>query len=88
MRGTYMSSYLPSAVVNAAAVVLHYCDLAGERLAYMFGITSPKYHREIDEYYRIKKQEEELIKKQHAEYAGWCDSVKIVANDHGEPADN
>lgn len=31
------------------------CDYMGERLASMFGITSPKYQYAIDEYYRIKK---------------------------------
>ncbi|XP_034418886.1 protein FAM177A1 [Cyclopterus lumpus] len=35
------------------------CDYMGERLASMFGITSPKYQYAIDEYYRIKKEEEE-----------------------------
>ncbi|XP_034061852.1 protein FAM177A1 [Gymnodraco acuticeps] len=35
------------------------CDFMGERLASLFGITSPKYQYAIDEYYRIKKEEEE-----------------------------
>lgn len=35
------------------------CDYLGERLASMFGITTPKYQYAIDEYYRIKKEEEE-----------------------------
>ncbi|XP_077945173.1 protein FAM177A1 [Gasterosteus aculeatus] len=35
------------------------CDYMGERLASLFGITSPKYQYAIDEYYRIKKEEEE-----------------------------
>lgn len=32
------------------------CDYLGERLASMFGITTPKYQYAIDEYYRIKKE--------------------------------
>ncbi|KAJ4939700.1 hypothetical protein JOQ06_029141 [Pogonophryne albipinna] len=32
------------------------CDFMGERLASLFGITSPKYQYAIDEYYRIKKE--------------------------------
>nr|XP_040055181.1 protein FAM177A1 [Gasterosteus aculeatus aculeatus] len=32
------------------------CDYMGERLASLFGITSPKYQYAIDEYYRIKKE--------------------------------
>ncbi|XP_069029135.1 protein FAM177A1 [Embiotoca jacksoni] len=35
------------------------CDYMGERLAGLFGITSPKYQYAIDEYYRMKKEEEE-----------------------------
>lgn len=35
------------------------CDYMGEKLASLFGITSPKYQYAIDEYYRIKKEEEE-----------------------------
>lgn len=32
------------------------CDYMGERLASLFGITTPKYQYAIDEYYRIKKE--------------------------------
>lgn len=32
------------------------CDYLGERLASLFGITTPKYQYAIDEYYRIKKE--------------------------------
>ncbi|KAK2826350.1 hypothetical protein Q5P01_020564 [Channa striata] len=35
------------------------CDYMGERLASLFGITTPKYQYAIDEYYRVKKEEEE-----------------------------
>lgn len=35
------------------------CDYMGERLASLFGLTTPKYQYAIDEYYRIKKEEEE-----------------------------
>ncbi|XP_033844770.1 protein FAM177A1 [Periophthalmus magnuspinnatus] len=35
------------------------CDYMGEKLASLFGITTPKYQYAIDEYYRIKKEEEE-----------------------------
>ncbi|XP_076017152.1 protein FAM177A1 [Genypterus blacodes] len=35
------------------------CDFMGERLASLFGITTPKYQYAIDEYYRMKKDEEE-----------------------------
>lgn len=32
------------------------CDYMGERLASLFGITTPKYQYAIDEYYRMKKE--------------------------------
>eukprot|EP00064_Thunnus_orientalis_P011972 superscaffoldBa00001784_g12005 len=35
------------------------CDYMGERLASLFGITTPKYQYAIDEYYRMKKEEAE-----------------------------
>ncbi|KAK9533350.1 hypothetical protein VZT92_008472 [Zoarces viviparus] len=41
------------------------CDYMGERLASIFGITSPKYQYAIDEYYRIKKEEEEEEEENH-----------------------
>ena len=31
-------------------------DTCGEKLAWVFGITSPKYQSAIDEYYRVKRQ--------------------------------
>lgn len=31
-------------------------DTCGEKLAWFFGITSPKYQAAIDEYYRLKRQ--------------------------------
>ncbi|XP_051238005.1 protein FAM177A1 isoform X2 [Dicentrarchus labrax] len=46
------------------------CDYMGERLASLFGITSPKYQYAIDEYYRMKKerqeQEHELSDKKYS----------------------
>ncbi|KAL8611133.1 hypothetical protein ACOMHN_064423 [Nucella lapillus] len=34
-------------------------DFCGEKLAWWFGITSPKYQSAIDEYYRTKEEEEQ-----------------------------
>lgn len=47
------------------------CDYLGETLANFFGITTPKYQYEIDEYYRIIKEQKETQEKQTAEYSGW-----------------
>lgn len=50
------------------------CDAAGERLAWWFGITSPKYYYEIQEALRMKDEEEARKKRQDAEMAGWSES--------------
>ncbi|KAM8833314.1 protein FAM177A1 [Synchiropus picturatus] len=42
-----------------ATSTISVCDYMGEKLASIFGITSPKYQYAIDEYYRMKKEEEE-----------------------------
>uniref|UniRef100_A0A3Q2DM99 Family with sequence similarity 177 member A1 n=1 Tax=Cyprinodon variegatus TaxID=28743 RepID=A0A3Q2DM99_CYPVA len=42
-----------------ATSTISVCDYMGEKLASLFGITTPKYQYAIDEYYRIKKEEEE-----------------------------
>ncbi|XP_020357005.1 protein FAM177A1 isoform X1 [Oncorhynchus kisutch] len=46
-------------VILCICLVLSVCDYLGERMASLFGITSPKYQYAIDEYYRMKKEEEE-----------------------------
>ncbi|XP_034050748.1 protein FAM177A1 isoform X2 [Thalassophryne amazonica] len=44
---------------RAATSTISVCDYMGEKLASLFGITTPKYQYAIDEYYRVKKEEEE-----------------------------
>ncbi|CAL8285679.1 unnamed protein product [Lota lota] len=44
---------------RAATSTVSVCDYMGEKMASLFGITTPKYQYAIDEYYRIKKEEEE-----------------------------
>ncbi|XP_064622440.1 protein FAM177A1-like [Lineus longissimus] len=43
----------------ASFKALSYADFCGEKLAWFFGITTPKYQSAIDEFYRIKAEEEE-----------------------------
>ena len=43
-------------VILCLCLVLSVCDYLGERMASLFGITSPKYQYAIDEYYRMKKE--------------------------------
>lgn len=47
--------------------MLNAVDYAGESLASFFGITTPKYQIEIDEYERIQ----EIQKKIEEDSAGW-----------------
>lgn len=56
------------------ARTLAVCDYLGEYLAYFFGITSPKFQYEIDEYKRIVEEEEEVKQKEAEENAGWGNS--------------
>jgi len=42
----------------------------GERLAYFFGITSPKYSTEINAYNRRLREQESEAKRQQ-EFSGW-----------------
>nr|XP_011431515.2 protein FAM177A1 [Crassostrea gigas] len=43
---------------TAARGTLYVADSCGEKLASFFGITTPKYQYAIDEYYRLKEEEE------------------------------
>ncbi|XP_061172500.1 protein FAM177A1-like [Saccostrea echinata] len=45
-------------IVNTARGTLYVADTCGEKLAWFFGITTPKYQYAIDEYYRLKEEEE------------------------------
>ncbi|XP_049918533.1 protein FAM177A1 [Epinephelus moara] len=61
------------------------CDYMGERLASLFGITTPKYQYAIDEYYRIKKEEEEEEEENRlAEMA----EIRFVEQRRGEQDDH
>lgn len=52
-------------------------EYVGETLAYLFGITTPKYQLEINEYNRIQ----ERLKKQNEESQGWIGTEdKITTN--------
>lgn len=51
--------------------ILNGCDYVGEWLADFFGITSPKYEFEINEFYRLQALENEKRHKQDLEMGGW-----------------
>ncbi|XP_013790356.1 uncharacterized protein LOC106474211 [Limulus polyphemus] len=47
------------------------CDFLGEKLAYFFGITSPKYQYELEEYQKMLEEKEEEKKIEDIENVGW-----------------
>ena len=50
-----------------------YADYWGEKLAWFFGITSPKYYWELEEFKRMEAEEEERKKKEAEETFGWAE---------------
>ncbi|XP_015587010.1 protein FAM177A1 isoform X2 [Cephus cinctus] len=57
--------------VWASSKMLNGCDYVGEYLANFFGITSPKYQFEINEYHRMQAYENEMLRKEDLEMGGW-----------------
>merc|ERR1719225_186548 len=57
----------------AGSNVLAYADYWGEKLAWFFGITSPKYYWELEEFKRMEAEEEERKKKEAEETFGWAE---------------
>ncbi|XP_043205447.1 protein FAM177A1-like [Amphibalanus amphitrite] len=60
-------------------------DNMGEKLAYMLGITSPKYQYELDEYYEMKKKEEEEKAQRDLEEAGWSPGTALTSEQPAGP---
>lgn len=51
-------------------------DYYGEKLAYFFGITSPKYEAEIREYEKRTNEKRLAKEKETNEYSGWNGPVQ------------
>lgn len=62
--------FVPSKLFHAAKWALDTADFYGEKLAFFFGITSPKYSYEINRYNRMLK-EEAARKESQANESGW-----------------
>ena len=62
--------------------LLSYCDFFGEKLAWFFGITSPKYYYELEEYRRELEAEEERAKKEDIEIRGWRETTSAAAGEN------
>ncbi|XP_069114908.1 protein FAM177A1-like [Argopecten irradians] len=78
--------------VLAASKTLKGADFCGEKLAWFFGITTPKYQYAIDEFYRLKEEEEKekarqdkILKKLEAQTLS---SVDIDVSFKGVPSQN
>lgn len=68
---------LSSAVNNVVwlgSKTLEVCDYIGEGLANFFGITSPKYEYEIEEYKKRVEEEVRSKEKLSQEFSGWTQS--------------
>ncbi|XP_046625003.1 protein FAM177A1-like [Neodiprion virginianus] len=63
----YQTTWVGSKTLSA-------CDYVGESLANFFGITSPKFQFEINEYYRMKAEEAEAQRKEDLEMGGWTEN--------------
>lgn len=68
------------------------CDYVGESLANFFGITSPKFQFEINEYHRMKAKEAEMQQKEDLEMGGWTEknrnNIVAPATISSEPVEN
>lgn len=78
--------YMWHYTVFAASKTLSACDYLGERLAYFFGITSPKYQYAVSEYYLNTRMEEKRQQSQMLESKTWAhgdapqESFELVVN--------
>jgi len=57
----------------AGSTFFQYCDSWGEKLAWFFGITSPKYYYELEEFKKMQLEEEERKQKEAENTAGWLE---------------
>lgn len=56
--------YLWYYTTTAAIKTFHACEYLGEKLAYFFGITSPRYQYAITEFHRLEEEEKRELKEQ------------------------
>lgn len=55
-------------IVVASVATFHGAEFCGEKLADWFGITAPKYQYAINEYHRLKAEEEEEEQRERREF--------------------
>ncbi|XP_030758335.1 protein FAM177B [Sitophilus oryzae] len=71
------STWLFYKALSAGNSFLSVIDYCGDHLAWFFGITTPRYYFELEEY----KRRQELEKKQAEKEKGWCDNKETVQID-------
>lgn len=76
-------------IVFASTKTFNGAEFCGEKLADFFGITAPKYQYAINEYYRLKEEEEEEAKVLEREQAAIekREAEKMAALEGGVDAD-
>jgi len=57
--------------------MLSYADHFGEKLAWFFGITSPKYYYELEEFKKMQEDEATRKEKQETEMHGWTTKDEV-----------
>ena len=69
------------------STALSYCDFVGEKLAWWFGITSPKYYYELEEFKRMQEEEKEAEEKRKVDEHGWTNvsSSEVVTTSSSSP---
>ncbi|XP_071445186.1 protein FAM177A1 isoform X2 [Hetaerina americana] len=78
--------WILSQAANAGSKTLQVVDYVGESLANFFGITTPKYQYEIDEYEVMCAEEEEEKKVEDLEMGGWTEGSSKTTVTESNPS--
>ena len=71
--------------VFAGKGFFNYCDFYGEKLAWLLGITSPKYYYEIEDFKKSQEEEEEEAKRNQLETVGWTEEGQVSPKQRHQP---
>ena len=88
-----MVPFVPNSLYDAAKWTLDVLDDWGERLAFLFGITSPKYAVEMRAHERSLRSDVVRASQQQQQFAGWqapgsssssgASGTRITLSSHG-----
>lgn len=68
-------------VSHAGNRVLAACDYAGESIAAFLGITTPKYHYELEQFKRMQ-EENAKTEREEKDVGGWMQDVNTAGPDN------